>query len=553
MNLFSLNLTRFFFFLILWIQHLSAFGQQVLSGTVVDKETGKPIPFASVGVVGTSRGTSTNLNGEFSLSITQPALIKISCVGYESLSMKSDESPEVIELKPTTFLLNEVYVLAKKHSPAAIVRRALANIPRNYDRGGFLQKFFYRHYCKDDSVYGRLVEAFVDVWKHQGYRYPRKKAGDHEEIRVTHLRRSLDMTEMAQGHEPISVGNILQADLVGYQQAEEKPYLSFFDEVSNLKIDLEDYHFELEGITSHDRRAVYKVNYTFKTDSILTTSGYVPAPKASGTLYIAVDSYAIVKAEEIKTDGNNVIRTSAYYQKQGDKYYPYHLVRTGEYRFNDNHWHTVHIELMSVDIRHGENERFTGQIPGKEKLLSIPYDSIYWSTNTILKTTPLEDAIINDLGGGSSLNRQFYRYQKYEWSISDGGNDGEAKLNWLLEDSKGKRHLYLFTWNENFDSYLYELEQFKKLNKRFRGRVSFILISLDNNPARWQQTLTRYSLFVDGIINYRLNHRSERMRHIKLTDTPGFYLLTKDGNIKGNLRPSDPATAEYLEQLLNLP
>jgi hypothetical protein len=37
----------------------AAFGQQVITGLVTDAETGKPIPYASVGILGTSQGTST--------------------------------------------------------------------------------------------------------------------------------------------------------------------------------------------------------------------------------------------------------------------------------------------------------------------------------------------------------------------------------------------------------------------------------------------------------------------------------------------------------------
>ena len=132
-----------------------------------------------------------------------------------------------------------------------------------------------------------------------------------------------------------------------------------------------------------------------------------------------------------KSFGNNTIRTSAYYQKFGDKYYPYHFVRDGESLTSDNGRHVVHIELMAVEIRKGEAERFTGGIPGREELLDIPFDSAYWTSSTILKTTPLEDKIIRDLGGGTSLNQQFYRYHQLEMNVRDGGKNGEEKFNWL--------------------------------------------------------------------------------------------------------------------------
>jgi hypothetical protein len=511
----------------------AAFGQQVITGLVTDAETGKPIPYASVGILGTSQGTSTNLNGEFSLAVQKAVLIKFSCVGYESLSIMSDNDLQHIRLKPTALQLDEVYVTSRKLNPAVIVRRALNNISHNYSRQGFLQKFFYRHYCKDDSVYGRLIEATVEVWKHNGYRATRRKAGDNEEIRVTQLRRSLDRTEMAQGHEPISVGNILQADVAGYQQPENNnPYLRFFEEASNLKAGMEHFQFELAGVTTLDRQAVYKINYSYRQDSILTNAGYVPAPQVKGTLFITMDNFAIVKTEEVKTDGPNVIRTSAYYQKFNNKYYPYHFIREGESRFEGNHMHSTHIELMSVEIRQGSGEKFKGSIPGKEELLAIPYDSVYWSTNTTLKTTPLEDEIISDLGGGTSLNRQFYRYQKYEWSASDGGNQAEEKFYWFRDFNKEKKMLYLIFWNSDCDlACLVELEKIKLLQNRFRTHMAVVMLSLEDDSARWQQFVSKYNLFANGIINYRIGSRSEIARSYHIRHTPGFVLILKSGEI----------------------
>ena len=71
----TLMVNRNSFVVIQWIVFFliassSAFSQKTrIEGKVVDRETGKAVPFASVGIVGTSLGTSTNLNGEFSLVV----------------------------------------------------------------------------------------------------------------------------------------------------------------------------------------------------------------------------------------------------------------------------------------------------------------------------------------------------------------------------------------------------------------------------------------------------------------------------------------------------
>ncbi len=535
-------MTRWLIFLL--VVSTTAFSQQIIHGSVVDKETGSPVPFASVGIVGKSQGTSTNLDGQFSIAVSGAVMIKITCIGYVSVTINSSDNIHLIQLAPDITQLNEVIITNKVLNPRAIVRKAFSNISRNYSREDFLQKFFYRHYCKDDFAYGRLIEASVDILKHQGYRNLRKSAGDREEIRITQLRRSLDNTIMAQGHEPISVENILQADIAGFQTSEKSMHLGFYDEASNLKTDFENYIYTVEGITMYDGKEVYKINYTYKEDSILMTSGYMPAPKATGSLFITTDSYAFLKTEDVKYFGPNIITTSAFYRKYGDKYYPYHFIRAGESNFPDNHNHSFHIELMSVEIQNHPKEKFEGRQPGKSELLKIPYDSVFWSTQTVLKTTPLEDKIIHDLGGGSSLNKQFYRYQQYEWSTSNGRKNGVEKFNWFKEDSKDRRILYLCFWGNNFQPYIKELEQIKKLNKTYRNKITFILLSVDSDEMRWEQIQKKYNLFSDGIINYRIDEKSELTRLYKIKETPTFILISKDG------REVDPKAKHPLDAAL---
>lgn len=531
---------------------LNAYSQSIVNGSVVDQETGLPVPFASIGILGTSKGTSSNLNGEFSMAIPAGATIKITCIGYESLTLNASDVSGTIKLKPQATQLNEVFVLAKAQNPRTLVRKAFANLSNNYTKESFLQKYFYRHYCKDDSVFGRLIEASVDVLKHQGYRTIRKQAGEKEEIQVAQLRRSLDKTVMAQGHEPISVYNILQADLVGYQSPEKSDHLKFYEEASSLRTDFENYNFALEGITTHDGLEVYKISYQSKPDSILTTAGYLPATTARGTLFIAMDSYALIKSEDIKQDGPNWIRTSAYYQKYGDYYYPYHFVREGESRFSDNHEHSFHIELMSVEIQHNSPSKITSHLLDKEALLKIAYDSAFWNTHTVLKTTPLEDDIIHDLGGGRSLNEQFYRYQQYEWSTADGGNKGSEKFRWFLEDSRGERILYLGFISNHCQPYLSELEQLKKLSKAYRTHIAFVLLMIENDETKWRDVVNRYTLFADGIINYRIEVGSDLVRQYKVTETPAFILLSKEGTPMDPEAtfPSNPLLEEFLKNAI---
>lgn len=533
-----------------------AFSQQVIEGRVVDKQTGEPVPFASIGIVGTSKGTSSNLNGQFSLSVIEPFSIKISCVGYESRLINTIEDLKTIELKPTIVQLREIVVTKRKPvDPAKIVRKALASVKHNYDNTPHLQKFFYRHYCKDDNAYGRLIEAFVDVWKPFGYKSTQTAAGEREEIRVTQLRRSLDKTIAAQGHEPIGISNILHADIVGYQHRQKKEQIDFYNTVSNLKVDFNYYTFSYDAITVHDGQEVYLIGYASKEDSVLTTSGYHKQPHATGTLYITTDTHAIVKAEQTKTYGSHTVETAAFYRKYEDNYYPYHFIQEGESHFPDGGSHLYHVELVSTEIQHDPQQSFVGKLPGKEELLKIPYDSAFWKNATILKTTPLEDEIIRDLGGGTSLNAQFVRYQKYEWSTSNGGNDSEEKFNWFRDFNRGKQLLYLVFWNSSCNlTCLQQLEEVKRFQRAFRNNLTVVMLSLEEDQATWNQFVNRYNLFADGIINYRIGSKSDLTKEFKIKKAPSFILLNKNSevvNTKGQ-DTTEPLREGDLKALLNM-
>jgi hypothetical protein len=527
-------------------------GQQLIEGKVIDSETRKPLPFVSIGIVGTSQGTSSNLNGEFSLAIKGTVTLKITSIGYESRTISTNVDYLLIELKPVATKLNEIFVYGKSVNPRRVVRKAFANIKNNYDDKGFLQNFFYRHYCKDNSDYGRLIEASVNVWKHNGYQSTRKAAGNREEIRINQLRRSLDKTAFSQGHEPISIHNILQADIVGYQVTEKSPHVQFYSEVNNLRVDFDNYLFEFDGITMLDGQTVYKISYSHKRDSVLTTTGYMPLPHAEGSLFITMDSFAFVQVEEVKSSDRNTIRTTAYYRKFDDKYYPYHLVREGEsYLVNDN-THAFHIELVSVDLEHDAKYAFVGSEIGKDELLQIAYDSAYWKNNTILKTTPLENEIIRDLGAGLSLQEQFKLYRLHEFNRANGDIDAENKLKWILDYSHGKNPVYLAFWSGKLESYVTELEYFKRLNTVFRGKILFVLISIDVDVAQWKLLLTKFNLFADGIVNYRLEKDSGITKQFEVTELPAFVLLSKTGEVidlESN-RPSSAAIAKDLKRLI---
>lgn len=101
--------------------------QQTVKGTIKDANTKEPLVGANVVVEGTTNGIMTDVNGNFSINITnQNTTLLISFIGYEQQRIVVGNQTSIsIELKPNTAALDEVVVVGygtqKKESVTASV------------------------------------------------------------------------------------------------------------------------------------------------------------------------------------------------------------------------------------------------------------------------------------------------------------------------------------------------------------------------------------------------------------------------------------------------
>ena len=85
-----------------------------ISGKVVN-ESGNPLPGASIyDPANTIAGTSSGLDGRFSLNAGSMSSIKISYMGYDSKIFRAGSVPKTVQLSPGVNHLNEVVLTAKK-------------------------------------------------------------------------------------------------------------------------------------------------------------------------------------------------------------------------------------------------------------------------------------------------------------------------------------------------------------------------------------------------------------------------------------------------------
>ncbi|MBP6557022.1 MAG: TonB-dependent receptor, partial [Flavobacterium sp.] len=115
------------------------YSQTSISGSVKDSKS-QPIPGANVKVVGESTGTTTDSNGNFSLSTTKkpPFDIEVSSVGYGSstVSVTSNNQNVTVSLSEQETQLDEIVVSASRapekvrESPVTIERMTIKDIKK---------------------------------------------------------------------------------------------------------------------------------------------------------------------------------------------------------------------------------------------------------------------------------------------------------------------------------------------------------------------------------------------------------------------------------------
>ena len=105
---------------ILYFNIFVSFSQN-FSGQIIDVESGKPIPYTNIGIIGKSVGTVSDANGFFRIELNSKFdndTLGISCIGYASKkyqmrNFKDDvKDPEKvkIELSPIIYRLNEITI-----------------------------------------------------------------------------------------------------------------------------------------------------------------------------------------------------------------------------------------------------------------------------------------------------------------------------------------------------------------------------------------------------------------------------------------------------------
>lgn len=100
-----------------------------VKGVVTDRETGEPIPFASIQVKGTTTGAAADTEGCFSLTVSTNATLVFSSIGYIPREVPVDGRGVIdVILSPDSEALDDVIVIAYGTAKKESVTGAVATV-----------------------------------------------------------------------------------------------------------------------------------------------------------------------------------------------------------------------------------------------------------------------------------------------------------------------------------------------------------------------------------------------------------------------------------------
>jgi len=394
--------------------HLTAFSQTKLSGVVLDEKLHSPVQFANMFIKQYGVGVSTNSNGTYELITPKKSKLTdsvyISCIGFQSksISIKELQSKETIYLKEKVIELGELVILNHSFSVEDVMRIALGKIRKNHNSKAYQLHSFYRHYCSENDLYGRLIEAAVTIYDPKGHKNLFVNPESKIEIDVSQIRKSFDYTKNFGEHDAISIYSTIKYDISSYQTM----FHSYPDE----------WNFAIIDTTFYNGSYVWVIGYNY--DFVKNKGVSVFKINATGKVYVSISDFAIIRIEEKQVNEMNkefenhsyLLEWEVNYQKYLGDYYLSYIKESGwnidEKLGNDKEVvskkdHRFHVEMMVNAIVLNGFEKFKGKEPNKEEISQIEYDREFWNNYGVLKNTPLDDKIVTDLEKEKPLQQQY--------------------------------------------------------------------------------------------------------------------------------------------------
>jgi len=310
----------------------------VLEGTVVDEETGEPIPYAAISTR-FNQGSFANETGAYRIEFPADQgvdSVYVSQIGYTQRGV--DVSNYVagtvnrLDLRLRVSIISlDVVEVTLEMDPIYLIKRALRNIPYVYGCEEYLIQAYYREYSIEGDQYAEFTEAMVTI-KDQPYYSPKAYAA----IYLDNLKKEDYKGQVA---ESLRHGdqNPLYTLYQGYSNGARRHTLHW---MTSGDIDFfEAFSFERMGVYSNGRDTIVRIGFELVPERTGMTKRTLKlfAGWTKGEIYINMNDNAFIKITRGDEDGSSYSEST--YHKIRGKYYPRMIQKTSGFRVTDNNYY----------------------------------------------------------------------------------------------------------------------------------------------------------------------------------------------------------------------
>ena len=369
-----------------------------ISGKISNSQTGEPIDRVNIRVAGTTRGTITNHDGSFVLSMPEGNYVLIfSYIGCQRDSLRISLTKNIacnMKLEPAEIILPEVLTIAE--DPAyAIIREA---IKKKHELAKLLNSFSFKaftreKFSRDTSIAG-ITESYTDGYWHRGDTL-------REVVTQKHMTTNLPDVGMI-----ASVGKIVNftddtIPLVGFK---------FIGPVAENALDY--YNYKLLRTFRKNHVEIYEI-------SVVPQSRIVPL--FQGNISIADSTYAVIgidvrpnEAFHFPFVNDIMVDYNQKYALYDEKFWMPTDISTvlgGKIGILGLSFPKIKLEQTSVIYDYQINTAIADSILKKHPLvvdsLAAKYDTTFWNAHRVLPLTFVEEKAYATLDSTQTLAKQF--------------------------------------------------------------------------------------------------------------------------------------------------
>jgi hypothetical protein len=384
---------KIFFSIFLIINTIFSQGN-TLSGIVLDAESMLPLPSATIRIIGTSKGTVTNAQGQFRFSLPQKTItLAVSYLGYESDTITVELKKTIfreIRLQPNAIQLAGVTVTDE--DPAyEIIRRAIENKKKWMARlNTFEGEAFSRTQIRTDSSIAAIIEGYsILYWK--------RNDSLREVVVQRKQTKNMPRSFLAANVNDVVNFNDDRIKLGGYTFLGPTAPNAF-----------EYYDYKLLSTRQTDEYEIYDIE-------LIPTSAITPFFK--GRISIASRSYAVMDVDVQPNEAYSQMFVSAKYARHTqnfrlyeDTYWlpmNYHFEAALNISVMAIEFPTLRIERDVIFYDYKINPEFPDSIVRLNKITIAPsaqtYDSTFWAQQVLPPLTAEQDSAYRTIDSTQTL------------------------------------------------------------------------------------------------------------------------------------------------------